>query len=146
MTESQQNDLEEERRLFYVGVTRAKHNLAIFDYEAAYGVKNETATFTRQLFGIETGKKKSSEKPEKVSGLKITASSGEKAKLKKKEEDALKVLKKYKPGTRINHRVYGTGVIEEIKAPICRVLIDGGDIHSFDIVYCISNDIVSIAK
>ena len=32
MTESQRNDLEEERRLFYVGVTRAKHNLAIFDY------------------------------------------------------------------------------------------------------------------
>ncbi|WP_049962604.1 ATP-dependent helicase [Ruminococcus sp. HUN007] len=147
MTESQRNDLEEERRLFYVGVTRAKHSLAIFDYEAAYGVKNETAAFTRQLFGIETDKKKKSQKSEKTSTLKIKApSAADKAKVRKKEEDALKVLKKYKPGTRINHRVYGTGVIEEIKAPICRVLIDGGDIHSFDIVYCISNDIVSIAK
>ena len=144
LTQSQRNDLEEERRLFYVGVTRAKHSLAVFDYEAAYGVKNETAAFTKQLFGIESEKTKKPEKSEKTASLKISfKAESEKSKLKAKEDAAKKALKKFKPGTRITHRVYGTGVIEEINEPICRVLIDGGDIHSFDIVYCISNDIVS---
>ena len=144
LTQSQRNDLEEERRLFYVGVTRAKHSLAVFDYEAAYGVKNETAAFTKQLFGIESEKTKKPEKSEKTASLKISVKAeSEKSKLKAKEDAAKKALKKFKPGTRITHRVYGTGVIEEINEPICRVLIDGGDIHSFDIVYCISNDIVS---
>ncbi len=144
LTQSQRNDLEEERRLFYVGVTRAKHSLAVFDYEAAYGVKNETAAFTKQLFGIESEKTKKPEKSEKTASPKISVKAeSEKSKLKAKEDAAKKALKKFKPGTRITHRVYGTGVIEEINEPICRVLIDGGDIHSFDIVYCISNDIVS---
>ena len=148
MSEMEEDGVEEERRLFYVGVTRARKKLEIFDYEAAYGEKCETAVFTRQLLGIN--------KNAKLKARAEKASASEKsvhflsAKKTSKKDSAMtddqinSVLDNYKVGARINHRTYGKGVIQEIKSPICRILIDGGDIHSFDLIYCIKNGVISI--
>ncbi len=152
LSESLRNELEEERRLFYVGVTRARKKLEIFDYEAAYGEKTETALFTRQLLGtgVKSDKKMPSsqtagaESDSRAKVLPVLKKSAGKSEKAKKEADILKQLKSFRPGMRISHRVYGDGVIEEIKPPICRILIDGGDIRSFDIVYCLANDIVKL--
>lgn len=152
LKEDARNDLEEERRLFYVGVTRAKKKLEIFDYESAYGEKTETAVFTRQLLGIGSNKKSlkisgnTSETSKKTSVLKLPKLKDKTSSKKAAEEEILLRLKDYTPGTRINHSVYGTGIIEEIKLPICRVLIDGEDVRSFDIVFCIKNNIISLVK
>ena len=142
------NELEEERRLFYVGVTRAKKKLEIFDYEAAYGEKCETAVFTRQLLGINKNAKLKA-RAEKASASEKSVHFLSAKKISKKDsaitDDQINsVLDNYKVGARINHRTYGKGVIQEIKSPICRILIDGGDIHSFDLIYCIKNGVISI--
>lgn len=143
-----QNELEEERRLFYVGVTRARKKLEIFDYEAAYGEKCETAVFTRQLLGINKNAKLKA-RAEKASAAEksvhlLSAKRTSKKDSALSEEHINSVLDNYKVGARINHRTYGKGVIQEIKSPICRILIDGGDIHSFDLIYCIKNGVISI--
>lgn len=155
--DSLREELEEERRLFYVGVTRAKKKLEIFDYEAAYGEKCETALFTRQLLGINKNTKHIEQKKEASAlssdpgiisiekSVSTVKAKPQKIQKKQNEEDIKNMLRQYKVGMRINHRTYGTGIIEELKAPICRILIDGGDIRSFDIVYCLSNGLISKA-
>ena len=142
--ESMRNELEEERRLFYVGVTRAKKKLEIFDYEAAYGEKCERAIFTRQLLGLGKPEKPKPISTEKNAENKKTfyINANRKPKVKEKTEDIRKLMSQYKKGMRIEHSTYGTGVIEEIKAPICRILIDGGEEHSFDLAFCITNNII----
>ncbi len=125
--------LEEERRLFYVGVTRSKKCFMIFSYEAAYGEPCETATFTKQLLKIKN--------PKSESLLKSIPAK------KQDSKGTTKKLKAYKKGTHINHAKYGKGIIKELKPPVCKILIeDTDDIRSFDIVYCIENNIVSIAE
>lgn len=141
------DEIEEERRLFYVGVTRAKKKLEIFDYKAAYGEKCETASFIRQLLGIEENSKLKikSQKPKSENMLSKSDRKTDRKKGKIQDDKNISdKLKQYKKGVSVNHKTYGTGIIEEIDPPICRILIDGGDIHSFDIVYCIKNDLISI--
>ncbi len=152
LNETLRNEIEEERRLFYVGVTRAKKKLEIFDYEAAHGEKIEQSVFTRQLLGIPDKQTKTKAKIHRAehqddsgSVLRLQKPKlSKKEQLKRNQEELQKTLEKFKPGVRIHHVSYGTGVIEEIKLPICRVLIDGEDVHSFDLVYCIKNKIVSV--
>jgi len=152
LNETMRNELEEERRLFYVGVTRARKRLEIFDYEAAHGEKTETSVFTRQLLGLDkSGKPSKSSAPapaepaKKASVLKLQKPKlTKKEQLKKNQEVLMKTLEQYRPGARIRHVSYGDGSIEEVKLPICRVLIDGEDVHSFDLVYCVKNNIVSL--
>lgn len=145
--EALRNELEEERRLFYVGVTRAKNKLEIFDYEAIYGEKCETALFLRQLLGIQKNAKLR-ERAEKSKNH--TALSEKRIKPAREKpmsgQEITKLLSQYKTGMKVEHKTYGKGVIDELKPPICRILIDGGEIRSFDIVYCISNRLISICK
>ena len=46
---AEDNDLEEERRIFYVGMTRARDSLVILDYE------NESCPFIRECSGKNAG-------------------------------------------------------------------------------------------
>lgn len=152
--EAMRNELEEERRLFYVGITRAKKKLEIFDYESIYGEKCERAVFTRQLLGL--GKPSKPNDFCKSSSVQISKNEEHKksfrlnAVKKNKENTQPKDIKaqiaQYKKGMRIKHSTYGTGVIEEIKYPVCRILIDGGEEHSFDLAFCISNNIIKKAE
>ena len=41
--------LEEERRLFYVAVTRAEKNLRLFSVEEIYGKRTEVSRFVKEL-------------------------------------------------------------------------------------------------
>ena len=146
--EALRNELEEERRLFYVGVTRAKNKLEIFDYEAIYGEKCETALFLRQLLGIQ----KNAKLRERAEKSKNDHTALSEKRIKPAREKAMsgqeitRLLSQYKTGMKVEHKTYGKGIIDELKPPICRILIDGGEIRSFDIVYCISNRLISICK
>ena len=143
------DDLEEERRLFYVGVTRAKKSFSVFSYEAAYGVKCSEAMFVRQLFGI----KPPSSKP-KTSFPEVTVSKESTSKLllkksDKKDPKPKKSITKqecsaYRPGKTVNHKKYGKGIIEEMDYPICRIKTQDNDIRSFDIEFCVSNNLIEL--
>ncbi|MDO5559710.1 MAG: ATP-dependent helicase [Oscillospiraceae bacterium] len=134
--------LEEERRLFYVGATRAKNTLTLFSYEAAYGVKCEPSSFTDSFLGIAPQKKTPQKQKTAENMIKDapTAKKTEKNRFSKNE-----ILKMYKKGTRICHSTYGNGIITSISFPQCKVSIDGtGDERSFDISFCINNNIISV--
>ncbi len=82
---------EEERRLFYVAVTRAKNRLEILTYKKAMGQDAEGFDFPRQLLGM-----KPDEKKEKKSEPKLPVEA---------------LLKPFTEGTAVYHRLFGEGVI-----------------------------------
>lgn len=140
------DDLEEERRLFYVGVTRAKKSFSIFSYESAYGEKCSEAMFTRQLFGIIKNKKTK----EQTADLVVSKESTSKLILKKSNNTTdypdKKLIRKQcsvlTPGKTIKHIKYGTGTIEELNYPFCKIKTQDNDIRAFDIEYCIINNLI----
>ena len=96
---------EEERRLFYVGVTRAKNNLYLFKTQ-------ETSSFVKQFIykkqtGINT-KKSIGIKKIKVSG---NYSETEQKKTKYSEEEFQKYVSDLAEGLLVIHKKYGPGVI-----------------------------------
>jgi hypothetical protein len=140
-------------------VTRAKNKLEIFDYESVYGEKCETASFVRHLLGIEKNaklkaraeKSKKELSPDFTSITEKTAKTSVKATRKKiqtfmPDEQISTLVSQYRTGMRVEHKTYGKGTIEELRPPICRILVDGGEIRSFDIVYCINNSLISPCK
>ena len=96
---------EEERRLFYVGVTRAKNNLYLFKTQ-------EASSFVKQfIFKKQTGintKKSIGIKKIKVSG---NYSATEQKKTKYSEEEFQKYVSDLAEGLLVIHKKYGPGVI-----------------------------------
>lgn len=94
---------EEERRLFYVGITRAKNNLYIFDFQ-------NDSTFIRELFGQEISKhtKKAESRSktvtvQKKSDRRIVT-----------EAEYLDKLEEIRSTGYVKHRIYGEGRVLSI--------------------------------
>ena len=100
-----EKDIEEERRICYVGITRAKERLYI------------TYTRTRMLYGKSNESKLSrfisdlDSKCYKELSSKADDLSNEKTERKKKPKPEVKKEEKYKLGDKILHKVYGKGVV-----------------------------------
>lgn len=107
-------DEEEERRLFYVGMTRARDELMIFTFsKPGYGSK-----FARSLFP------KKEEPPRGRDGRKtrITAS----AMTPQKPKPAAAELARFSEGCRVRHRQFGTGTVTGRSGEFVQVEFDGG--------------------
>ncbi len=91
-SDKENRDREEERRLFYVAVTRAKNNLEILTYPSAMGQSTDGFDFPRQLLGIDLKEKK-------------------KASAKKPKVPVEQLMSLYSEGTAVYHRSFGEGVI-----------------------------------
>jgi len=101
-TAQDKRDFEEERRIFYVGMTRAKEKLTIFKYD------DKASAFVKELTGKENdSKKKTANKPyESVSLL-------------KKEKQKKRAVKVEIPdqlviGERVSQPKYGDGTITDV--------------------------------
>jgi superfamily I DNA/RNA helicase len=94
LTEEEAAELEEERRLFYVGVTRAKKQLEIFSCEREYGKNCDVPSFVRAYFGLEDEKKGAADPARET---------------KSGADPALYV--QYTEGVVVKHTVFGSGVI-----------------------------------
>ncbi len=143
------DDLEEERRLFYVGVTRAKKTFSIFSYEAAYGEKCNEAMFIQQLMGTKSMTPVSKNRfPElcvsNESTSKLVLSKNKKQTQKTNKNVIRQKCSAYMPGKKIKHKKYGIGTIEEMDYPVCKIKTGDDDIRSFDIEYCILNDLIEL--
>ncbi len=96
-------ELEEERRLFYVGTTRAKTQLEFLCYENKFGEPSDAAfTFISQFLGEEPEKQPEPKRkplPAKPSGP--TA------------EQIATWMKDYIPGTEVTHKIFGWGIIRK---------------------------------
>lgn len=135
--------LEEERRLFYVGVTRAKEKFEIFSYESEFGKACDTALFTRQLLKLDKPKKEKTDNTP-LSTVKSKNILKEALVSRKKQIADSKTIniKKYQKGDTIIHKTYGKAIIEEYIPPVCKIRLENGEQHSIDIEFCLKNNII----
>lgn len=116
---------EEERRLYYVAMTRAKNNLSIFTFG-----REETSEFSRAVFGdtdrkgvdADSGR---SRRPERLFESKPirkpTAYQIKAAGPKPSGAELEHLLKPYEKGTVVHHKRYGRGVILEKDGNTARI-------------------------
>ena len=132
--DEESKEYEEERRLYYVGVTRAKNELCIFEFD-------EGSTFTNELLGIENKKSRnlnniyagtnvsSSGNRSKSAHYKRSVSiSYQKAETKRKtvteSEYADKIEEIYLTGT-ITHKKYGLGRVLKMSGDLLEIEFEG---------------------
>lgn len=118
--------LEEERRLFYVGVTRAKDELILFKYDD-YADKS---TFVRQLCYLPTSLSKNVKVKKEVS-----------YKLSGKTHLS---MKDYIPKTRVKHNTFGYGVVLKVNDGIIEIQFDNSQIKKFGLASCLENGFLSL--
>ena len=119
-------DFEEERRLFYVGITRAKNDLSIFKYTG------ETSTFVKEMKSIKAGLKRDADILVKAASAAIFNSDA-----KKTKQDVTIPAGGIVIGERIVHNTYGAGVISDAdydnngNSTKFRVYFDNGIVKEF---------------
>ena len=103
-------EYEEEARLFYVGVTRAKHQLTFLTYESIFGTRSAKSRFIDRFIRDEAAAKKARELEAKnaTASLRSPIMSGYVPR-----STALSTVD-FKDGTRVSHDVFGSGVVQTI--------------------------------
>ena len=104
---------EEERRLFYVGLTRAKRELGIMTFRKV-GLQS---AFAREIFPLETGR--AAQPPTTVKKPAV-----------RKEPDAARlaaIAKDYIPGIRLLHKAFGPGTLVSQSGDIGMIAFDSGE-------------------
>ena len=132
-SQEERETLEEERRLFYVGVTRAREQLELLCYEARFGqTEHVRFPFVEQLLGEEA--KKPEEREKKTIAQRPLPSAQQ---VQKWEKD-------YIPGTRVRHRAFGEGVLESRAGSIG--VIDFGEkgIKKLDLPTCLKQGLLKL--
>lgn len=122
--------LEEERRLFYVGVTRAKSKLVLLKYLTEYdGSRAESSSFIRELINDKN----------ETHGI-FRKKNGEIKRSSKVQQNILP----FKEGSFIMHKTFGKGKIERIDNEKCTVLFDDGTRKSISLELCVQNGIIRL--
>ncbi|WP_294550337.1 ATP-dependent helicase [uncultured Pseudoflavonifractor sp.] len=101
---------EEERRLFYVGMTRARRELDIFTFRKV-GLES---TFALEIFPPK--------EKEKMPAKKIAVRN------KLTREQASQLSAEYTPGARVRHRSFGAGTLVSRSGDIAIVAFDSGEV------------------
>lgn len=118
VTKEEVDAYEEERRLYYVGMTRAKEELYIFTFRQA-----DTSRFSTEVFGIEeqkiTPKKQEKAKDflRKAYGVEVLQNTMNQNDLQAKMED-------YEEGVLVEHKTYGRGVVVKRQGQVVEILFD----------------------
>lgn len=124
MSQDDLEALEEERRLFYVAITRAKEELSLFRYTK----KVLTSSFADELF------------PPKPEQTVISISGQSKPKQLSNyspEKDVTAIAKDYIVQRRVVHKSFGPGTIENKNGTIITVHFDNETIKKFDLISCL---------
>lgn len=117
---------EEDRRLFYVAVTRAKKELEIVSYKKAFSSPVSVSYFTNEFLG-KSDEKKISDKPNIYKVSKNTS-----------------IPEDIKCGTKIHHTTYGDGIIISHKDEIFTIKFNKETIRRFNLAISIKNNIITI--
>lgn len=111
--------LEEERRLFYVAMTRAKHELLLFRFKNT----KQISGFAKAIFP-ELPKKSVPSKPaftpQKPSRL--------------SPEEISNITKDYSVGKRVAHKTFGAGTIDSQKGTVVTIQLDDGGTKQIDLI------------
>lgn len=101
LEQEEKTQLEEERRLFYVAVTRAKKQLELLGYREKFGEPfGVRSTFIAQFMGESAAipKKKQKTLPSPAPVLPA--------------DQVSEMERAYLPGTRLRHKIFGSGILE----------------------------------
>lgn len=115
---------EEERRLFYVGMTRAKERLSIFRFRQP----SLHSTFTQELFPKEP---KPAARP--TPKLRRNGPFGKVAPSEAEEERIRQSCAEFVPGCAVTHARFGEGTILEQQGDIASILFDDGSVKRFSL-------------
>ena len=129
--------LEEERRLFYVAATRARHQLDLLTYGGKFGESGVTrSTFITQLLGEERAGGMTLEKQKKPLAAASTP----------KTEEITAWEREFQPGTAVIHKRFGRGVLESRAGSIA--VIDFGEhgIKKLDLTTCLRSRMIQKEK
>ena len=128
--------LEEERRLFYVGVTRARERLELVTYRERFGEPREAeTTFVRQLLGQESLPR--AEAAVRLPRLSQTA--GPTA------EQVAAWEKDYLPGVEVVHKKFGRGVLQDRTGSIATIAFREAGVKRLDLSACLKRRQLSLA-
>lgn len=111
--------LEEERRLFYVAVTRARKSVKIIRYTLDFG--SEVCTrwmFVRELMKYTAG-----------SDLKLSPVKSAKSRENPYNSDC--DIHGFCTGAKVSHRIYGEGIIKDVQQGNCTVIFNSGKERKF---------------
>lgn len=120
--------IEEERRLFYVGITRAKNNLYLLSPKYKNGEVTSTSRFIKEI-------------------NKGTDLSRNQAVISSNQDKSITKLTQlsYKNGKRIKHKTFGYAVITNIDGDIVSIKTSDGVIKKLSISACIQNNYIEAA-
>ena len=121
-------ELEEERRLFYVGATRARKQLEFLCYENKFGEPSDASfSFISQFLGEEPKKepegRTQSAKPSGPSKEQIAA-----------------WMKDYIPGTEVTHKNFGRGLLTKREGTFATISFIETGIKKVDLVTCLRQE------
>lgn len=132
------DELEEERRLFYVAVTRAKNRLDLLTCKnRGAGLFGGKHSFIDYFMG-------SSPAPQTVSPEKKSSPFRTLFTPKRSKPTMEMLSKDYFPGTEISHKSFGAGTIENISGSICTIQFADGTRRSLDLPLCVHKELIKI--
>lgn len=138
LSSEEEEALEEERRLFYVGVTRAKQHLELISAKRAYGVElREQPSFIYELLPYVPKKRRGASqiKPEKSKKSFQPPKPDEKARAAMQAKD-------YLPGTLVRHQQFGEGVVEEKTGNFVSVRFENREVKKLDLLTCLNHQLI----
>lgn len=118
VTQEEVNAYEEERRLYYVGMTRAKEELCIFTFKQA-----DTSKFSKEVFGTEENNLvPARQKQSNIFSKEVYGVSQWKTTVKQTElEEKMKV---FEDGVMVEHKKYGRGVIVKRQEQVVEIVFE----------------------
>ena len=130
-SEEEREALEEERRLFYVAMTRAKRELLLFRYDGA----EVTSEFVKAIFPV-------SAKPVPAQrAARPVPKPGYSA-----PRDVSSAVDELHAGARVHHLVFGKGVIETKNGSIATIRFDDGKTKGIDLATALRRDVLKTLR
>ena len=126
--------LEEERRLFYVGTTRAKKQLEFLCYENKFGEPSDVSyTFISQFLG---------EEPKKQTGTEHKPLPARPAGPSREQIAAW--MKDYIPGAEVRHSYFGRGVIMRREKGVAVISFREAGVKKVDLATCLRQNKIQL--
>ena len=139
-TAEEKATIEEDRRLFYVGITRAKRVLELVTWERAFGEEPEGFDYVKTLLN---------EPEEAVETVPKTAKNGTKTARKvpktvrKSSDEIEKLMQGYYEGVPVGHKVFGEGVVIGRRGHFVQVQFSRLRLpKKLDLAVCLENDLI----
>ena len=133
LSDEERAALEEERRLFYVGATRARRQLVLLTCDNRFGEPSPPASFVGQFLGTPEWASQRPRTPGKAPA----------------EPDAAAVAaweKDYLPGTAVVHRAFGPGMVVSRSGAVAVIAFDEVGTKKVELTACLRKRLLRLAS